>query len=106
LSRFSSSAISFQGDLARLIVDLQRARLLKLNGRFSPAQIAQALADGGRAVNQALPPIASDDYYGRYRQMCEMVLYGFAVMPKRAPVHGRVRSGAGRARRLTDLTGA
>ena len=32
-------------------------------------------------MNQALPPIASDDFYDRYRQMCEMVLYGFAVMP-------------------------
>jgi AcrR family transcriptional regulator len=77
------SAISFQSHLEKLIVELQRSRLLKLNGRFTPAQIAQALADGGRAVNQALPPIASDDFYGRYRQMCEMVIYGFAVMPAR-----------------------
>jgi len=78
-----TSAVSFQADLERLIVDLQAGRLLKLNGQFTPAQIAQALADGGRAVNQALPPIARDDFSGRYRQMCAVVLYGCAAMPKR-----------------------
>ncbi|WP_342722179.1 helix-turn-helix domain-containing protein [Bradyrhizobium sp. B097] len=77
------SAVSFQADLERLVIDLQAARLLKLNGEFKPAQIAQALADGARAVNQALPPIARDDFSARYRQMCAMVLYGCAVMPKR-----------------------
>jgi hypothetical protein len=40
-----------------LIVDLQNSRTLKLNGRFTAAEIAQALADGGRAVNQSLLPI-------------------------------------------------
>jgi AcrR family transcriptional regulator len=77
------SAIAFQAELEALIVDLERSRMLKLNGRFTPAQIAQALADGGRAVNQALPPIAAADLSGRYRQMCEMVLYGCAAMPRR-----------------------
>lgn len=77
------SAISFQADLARLILDLQDSRLLKLNGRFTSAQIAQGLADGGRAVNQALPPIEADDFKGRYRQMCEMVLCGSVTLPKR-----------------------
>jgi AcrR family transcriptional regulator len=77
------SAIAFQGELAELIVDLEKSRMLKLNGQFTPAQIAQGLADGGRAVNQALPPIESDDFKGRYRQTCEMVLYGCAKLPKR-----------------------
>ncbi len=77
------SAIDFQDKLEALIVDLQKSRMLKLNGRFTPAQIAQALADGGRAVNQALPPIEAEDFKGRYRQMCEMVLYGCATMPRR-----------------------
>jgi AcrR family transcriptional regulator len=76
------SAIFFQGELAKLIVDLHNSRMLKLNGRFTAAEIAQALADGGRAVNQSLPPIAAEDFSGRYRQMCEMVLYGCATMPK------------------------
>jgi hypothetical protein len=77
------SAIAFQADLENVIADLQASRMLKLNHRFTPAQIAQALADGGRAVNQALPPIASEDYSARYRQICEMVLYGCAVLPKK-----------------------
>jgi AcrR family transcriptional regulator len=76
------SAVDFQGELEELILDLQKRRMLKLNGRFTAAQIAQGLADGGRAVNQALPPIEAEDFKGRYRQMCEMVLYGCAAMPK------------------------
>lgn len=92
------SAISFQGDLEKLVIDLQKRRLIKLNGRFTPAEIAQALADGGRAVNQALPPIASDDFYDRYRRMCEMVLYGFAVKP--------ARMAGGRRRRIRSGTPA
>lgn len=76
------SAVAFQADLEDLIVDLQNSRVLTLNGRFAAAQIAQALADGGRAVNQSLPPIAAEDFSGRYRQMCEMVLYGCATMPE------------------------
>jgi len=76
------SAIAFQAELEQLIVDLESSRMLKLNGRFTPAQLAQGLADGGRAVNQALPPPAGDDFAPRYRQMCEMVLYGCAAMPK------------------------
>jgi AcrR family transcriptional regulator len=77
------SAISFQADLEKLILDLQKGRLLKLNGRFTAEQIAQGIADGGRAVNQALPPIAADDFKGRYRLMCEMVLCGSVTIPKR-----------------------
>lgn len=76
------SAVTFQTELENLIVDLQHNKMLKLNGRFTAAQIAQALADGGRAVNQSLPPIAAEDFSGRYRQMCEMVLYGCAALPR------------------------
>jgi AcrR family transcriptional regulator len=76
------SAVAFQGELEKLIVDLEKNRKLKLNGRYTAAQISQALADGGRAVNQSLPPIAAEAFSARYRQMCEMVLYGCAKMPK------------------------
>jgi len=79
------SAVAFQAELEQLIVDLEKSRMLKLSGRFTPAQLAQGLADAGRAVNQALPPIASEDFSARYRQMCEMVLYGCAAMPKAVP---------------------
>jgi AcrR family transcriptional regulator len=77
------SAVAFQRELEKLIVDLEKSRKLKLNGGFAAAQIAQGLADGGRAVNQALPPIEAGDFKGRYRQMCAMVLYGCAKMPRR-----------------------
>ena len=77
------SAVDFQDQLEALIVDLEKSRMLKLNGQFTPAEIAQALADGGRAVNQALPPIEADGFSARYRQTCAMVLYGCATMPKR-----------------------
>jgi hypothetical protein len=76
------SAIAFQAELEDLVVDLENSRMLKLNGRFTAAEIAQGLADSGRAVNQGLPPIAAEDYSGRYRQTCEMVLYGCATPPK------------------------
>ena len=75
------SAVAFQAELEQLIVDLEKSRMLKLNGRFTAAEISQALADGGRAVNQGLPPIAAEDLSGRYRQACDMVLYGCATMP-------------------------
>src|SRR4051795_3827702 len=58
------SAVTFQAELEQLIVDLETSRMLKLNGHFTAAQIAQGLADGGRAVNQGLPPIAAEDLSG------------------------------------------
>ena len=105
------SAIAFQTEIEKLIADLHASRMLKLNGRFTLAQIAQALADGGRAVNQALPPIAGDDYSARYRLMCEVLLHGYAKMPKgkapkgdkrTRPAAPRRRAGASRKRRLTN----
>jgi AcrR family transcriptional regulator len=75
------SAIAFQSELEKLIVDLHYHKILALTGRFSAGEIAQALADGGRAVNQALPPIAADDFTARYRKTCEMVLFGCALTP-------------------------
>lgn len=75
------SAIAFQAELEKLIIDFHYSKLLILTGRFTAAQISQALADGGRAVNQALPPIAANDFSARYRQTCEMILYGCAVTP-------------------------
>lgn len=76
------SAVDFQNRLERLILEFEAAGMLKLNGRFSAAAIAQGLADGGRAVNQSLPPIPSADFPGRYRQMCAMVMYGSLERPE------------------------
>ena len=71
-------AISFQADLEKLIVDFNETGLLQMKDDVTPAQLAQALADGARGVNQALPPISSEDLPGRYRQMCKLILYGSA----------------------------
>lgn len=79
-----ATAIEFQGELERLILELARDGLLRLNGRFSAREIAQMLADGGRAVNQALPPPTSEELTGRYRQLCEAILYGCASLPEEA----------------------
>jgi AcrR family transcriptional regulator len=71
-------AVSFQADLEKLIVDFGETGLLHLKDDVTPAQLAQALADGASGVNQALPPISSEDLAGRYRQMCKLILYGSA----------------------------
>jgi len=75
------SAIRFQAELEALVNDLNDRRLLVLTGQFKSSEIAQALADGGRAVNQALPPIPADEFTLRYRRTCELVLYGCATPP-------------------------
>jgi AcrR family transcriptional regulator len=73
------SAIAFQGELEQLLIELERDGLLRLNRDVTPKQLAQMLADGGRAVNQALPPIATEDFAARYRAMCRAILYGSAT---------------------------
>ncbi|WP_164738525.1 TetR/AcrR family transcriptional regulator [Aquabacter cavernae] len=76
-------AISFQDDLERLIISLAEDGLLRLTGALSPKQIAQALADGARGVNQALPPPPLADLSERYRLMCQTILFGSATAPGR-----------------------
>ena len=68
-------------EIETLIVDLDAEGMLRLNGAFTPAQMAQMLADGARAVNQGLPPIPSEELAGRYRAMCQGLLYGMAEQP-------------------------
>jgi AcrR family transcriptional regulator len=77
-----TSAIEFQDALAKLLVDLEKDGLLRLTREIHPYRAAQMLADGGRAVNQSLPPPTSEDLAGRYREMCQAVLYGCAVPVK------------------------
>ncbi|MEP9377392.1 helix-turn-helix domain-containing protein [Aquabacter sp. CN5-332] len=75
-------ATSFQSDIENLIVSLAEDGLLHLTGDLSPREIAQALADGARGVNQALPPPALTELSGRYRLMCHSILFGSAVASK------------------------
>lgn len=85
----TSVALYFEAELAKLIVELQDAGLLRLRPDFTPEQIAQALSNGARGVNQRLPPVPPEALGGRYREMCRFVLYGCAEMPKVIDVPGR-----------------
>ena len=72
------SAISFQAQLADLIIELQQARRLMLKPGVTPAGLAQLVADGARGANQGLPSVAVDDLERRYRAMVATLLYGAA----------------------------
>ncbi len=75
------SAITFQNELEKLLIEFDREGLLHLKSDFTAGQVAQILADGGRAVNQSLPPIPTEKLAGRYREMCKAILYGGAAEP-------------------------
>ncbi|MDE1146537.1 MAG: helix-turn-helix domain containing protein [Azospirillaceae bacterium] len=75
------AAVNFQARLAALLLELQAEGRLALTGEFTVAQVAQALADGARAVNQSLPPFPSEQLTARYRAMCQVILYGCAKRP-------------------------
>jgi AcrR family transcriptional regulator len=70
------SAMSFQAQLAELIIELQQAGRIKLKPEVTPAALAQLVADGARGTNQTLPPIAADDLEPRYRSIVTALLYG------------------------------
>jgi AcrR family transcriptional regulator len=69
-------ALQFEGQLAELIVDLEDAGLLQLEAGVTAKQMAEALANGARGVNQRLPPVPPKDLAARYREMCRFILYG------------------------------
>lgn len=78
------AALDFQRELERLLVDLDREGLLRIKPGITAAEVSQMLADAGRAVNQALPPVqSSEEYEARYRAMCKAILYGCATEPER-----------------------
>ena len=74
-------ALAFEAELARLIVEIEGAGLLKLRAGLKPELVAQALANGARAVNQRLPPVAPRELASHYREMCGFILYGCAEIP-------------------------
>jgi AcrR family transcriptional regulator len=74
-------ALIFEADLAKLIIELQAANLIRLRADLTAEQLAQALCNGARGVNQRLPPISPQDLADRYRDMCRYILYGCAEMP-------------------------
>ena len=73
-------ALTFEADLAKLIIELQGAGLLQLRPDVTAEQLSQALANGARGVNQRLPAVAPDELANHYRDMCRFILYGCAEM--------------------------
>ena len=82
-------AIYFEGELAKLILELQRDGLLHLRAGVTAEQLAQALANGARGVNQRIPTVAPEELENRYRDMCRFILYGCAEMPATHSRHKR-----------------
>jgi len=81
-------AMHLHNQLELLLLDLQRDGLLRINPDVKPHDLARMLADGGRAINQALPPVESKDFAARYRAITQAILYGAAEA--RAPGAKRV----------------
>jgi AcrR family transcriptional regulator len=73
-------AIYFESELAKLILELQRDGLLHLRPDVTAEQLAQALANGARGVNQRVPAVAPEELEYHYRDMCRFILYGCAEM--------------------------
>lgn len=65
-------------EIAKLLRDLQKHRLLKLRKPASPETVSRLLADGARGVNQARPPIPNAALAERYRAIAAAILYGMA----------------------------
>jgi AcrR family transcriptional regulator len=81
-------ALTFESELAKLIIELQGAGVLRLRADVTAEQLSQALANGARGVNQRLPSVAPQDLADHYRDMCRYILYGCAEMsiaPERRP---------------------
>jgi AcrR family transcriptional regulator len=82
-------ALSFEADLAKVIVTLQKDGLLRLHRGVTAAQLATALANGARGVNQRLPQVAPKDLANSYRDICRFILFGSAeiAMPSGRKKH-------------------
>jgi AcrR family transcriptional regulator len=74
-------AIYFESELAKLILELQRDGRLHLRAGVKAEQLAQALANGARGVNQRIPALAPEELEHSYRDMCRFILYGCAEIP-------------------------
>jgi AcrR family transcriptional regulator len=73
------SASVFTNGLKNMIVDLEKAGKLQMKAGTTHLQLAQMLGDGVRGINQALPPVSPASLPGRYRQMCQAILFGSAT---------------------------
>jgi AcrR family transcriptional regulator len=74
-------AVRFEADLAKLAIEIQHGGLLHLRPDMTAEQVARALANGARGVNQRLPTVAPEEIANHYRDMCRFILYGSAEIP-------------------------
>lgn len=77
-------ARTFQDELASLLAEMEDQDLIRRKPETSLDELAQLLCDGARGVNQARPPIPPAELAGRYRRMCQAVLYGSVDPPQYA----------------------
>lgn len=75
------AAVDFQAEVARMLVEMQARRLIRLKPGTEPITLAQSLCDGARGTNQSLPPIPIDKLHLRYRQIITAILFGAAEPP-------------------------
>jgi AcrR family transcriptional regulator len=73
------SATVFTTGLKNVIVDLEKSGRMQMKPGVSHLQLAQMLGDGVRGINQNLPEVAASSLPGRYRQMCQAILFGGAT---------------------------
>lgn len=73
------SATVFTNALKSVLVDLEKAGKLQMRAGVTHTQLAQMLGDGVRGINQSLPPIPTASLPGKYRQMCQAILFGGAT---------------------------
>jgi AcrR family transcriptional regulator len=83
------AAETFQRDLAALIVELGKRKLLTLKPAMAPETLAQLLADGARGTNQSLPPVTAEGLEPRYRLMTRTLLEGAAQPAKSGGARAR-----------------
>lgn len=79
------SAIVFTNGLKNIIADLEKSGRLQMKPGVSHLQLAQMLGDGVRGINQNLPEVAAASLPGRYRLMCQAILFGGATETAAAP---------------------
>ncbi len=85
-------------DLAQPLREHHDAGLLRLRTGVVVEQLAQALTNGARGVNQRLPPVAPEAFANSYKDMCRFVLFGAAEIPELGDLQRR-RASAKRAAR-------
>ena len=74
-------AVRINEILAELLTELVALGRLRVNPGVTPEYLAGLLTDGARGVNQARPPIPSEQLAQRYRDMSAAILFGCSTIP-------------------------